>query len=129
VSSKRDLIGRSVADWKKSEHHGAGTWLAERLTSVVLALLTVWVAWSAVKLAGGGYDAALAFVKAPLNAGLIGLTVLFAVWHMYMGLRTVVEDYFDKKEGLGVYLFLIFLLSLALLVATGAGLYLVHQAA
>ena len=29
----------------------------------------------------------------------------------------------------GVYLFLIFLLSLALLVATGAGLYLVHQAA
>jgi succinate dehydrogenase / fumarate reductase membrane anchor subunit len=129
VSSKRDLIGRSVADWKKSEHHGVGTWLAERLTSVVLAVLTAWVAWSAVKLAGGGYEAAIAFVKLPLNAGLIGLTALFAVWHMYMGLRVVVEDYFDKREGLGFYLFLIFLLSLVLLVATGAALYLVHQAA
>ncbi|HWU50020.1 MAG TPA: succinate dehydrogenase, hydrophobic membrane anchor protein [Asticcacaulis sp.] len=129
MSSKRDLIGRSVADWKKSEHHGAGTWLAERLTSVVLAVLTLWVAYSAVKLAGGGYEAALAFVKAPLNAGLIGLTAIFAVWHMYMGLRMVVEDYFDKREGLGFYLFLIFLLSLVLLVATGAALYLVHQAA
>jgi succinate dehydrogenase / fumarate reductase membrane anchor subunit len=129
VSSKRDLIGRSVADWKKSEHHGVGTWLAERLTSVVLAVLTVWVAYSAVQLAGGGYEAAIAFVKLPLNAGLIGLTAIFAVWHMYMGLRVVVEDYFDKREGLGFYLFLIFLLSLVLLVATGAALYLVHQAA
>lgn len=129
MSSKRDLIGRSVADWKKSEHHGAGTWLAERLTSVVLAVLTLWVAYSAIKLAGGGYEAAIAFVKLPLNAGLIALTAIFAVWHMHMGLRVVIEDYFDKTEGRGFYLFLIFLLSLVLLVATGAALYLVHQAA
>ena len=129
MSSKRDLIGRSVSDWKKSEHHGVNTWLAERLTSVVLAVLTIWVVISAVHLAGGGYEAAVAFVKVPLNAGLIGLTILFAVWHMYMGLRMVVEDYVDKSEGLGFYMFLIFILSLVLLVATGAALYLVHQAA
>lgn len=129
MSSKRDLIGRSVADWKKSEHHGAGTWLAERLTSIVLAVLTLWAACSAVTLVGGGFDAAFAFVKAPLNAALIGLTAIFAVWHMYMGLRVVVEDYFDKTEGRGVFLFLLFLLSLVLLIAIGAALYLVHQAA
>jgi len=129
VSSKRDLIGRSVADWKKSEHHGVTTWLAERLTSVALAVLTIWVLISAVHLAGGGYDAAVAFVRVPVNAGLIGLTAIFAVWHMYLGLRVVVEDYIDKSEGLGFYLFLIFLLSLVLLLATGAALYLVHQAA
>ncbi|MDI7775903.1 succinate dehydrogenase, hydrophobic membrane anchor protein [Asticcacaulis sp. EMRT-3] len=127
--SKRDLTGRSVADWKKSEHHGALTWLAERFSSIVLLPLTLWAAWAALQISGGGLEAALHFVRAPLNAGLIALTVLFSVWHMYMGLRVVVEDYISKEEGLGVYLFLIFLFSLALLLACGGALWLVHQAA
>ena len=127
MSDHRDVAARSAQDWKKSAHHGAGTWLAERFTGLALLVLTVWAAWAACKIAGTGFDGAHAFVAKPLNAALISLTVVIAIWHMYMGLRTVIEDYFDKNEGRGVYLFLAFLLSLVLLAACLGGVYLVYQ--
>ena len=126
-SGHRDVAARSAQDWKKSAHHGAGTWLAERFTGLALLVLTVWAAWAACKIAGTGFDGAHAFVAQPLNTALISLTVVVAIWHMYMGLRTVIEDYFDKADGRGVYLFLAFLLSLVLLAASLGGVYLVYQ--
>jgi len=127
MSDHRDVSARSAQDWKKSAHHGAGTWLAERFTGLALLVLTVWAAWAACKIAGTGFDGAHAFVAKPLNAALISLTVVVAIWHMYMGLRTVIEDYFDKADGRGVYLFLAFLLSLVLLAACLGGVYIVYQ--
>ena len=127
MSDHRDVGARSAQDWKKSAHHGAGTWLAERFTGLALLLLTIWAAWAACKIAGTGFDGARAFVAQPLNAGLLSLTVVVAIWHSYMGLRVIVEDYFDKNEGRGVYLFLVFLLSLVLLAACLGGVYLVYQ--
>ena len=127
MSDHRDVAARSAQDWKKSAHHGAGTWLAERFTGLALLVLTVWAAWAACKIAGTGFDGAHAFVAQPLNAGLISLTVVIAIWHMHMGLRAVIEDYFDKNEGRGIYFFLAFLLSLVLLAACLGGVYLVYQ--
>ena len=123
------IDARSAADWKKSEHHGAGTWLAERGTSLVLAPLTLWALYAAYTIANTGFDGAAAFLRVPLNAGLAGLTMLLTVWHMYLGLRVIVEDYVSREEGRGVYLFLIFLLSAAILIATGGALWFVHQGA
>ena len=127
MSDHRDVASRSSQDWKKSAHHGAGTWLAERFTGLALLVLTIWAVWAACKIAGTGFDGARAFVAQPLNAGLLSLTVVVAIWHSYMGLRVIVEDYFDKNEGRGVYLFLVFLLSLVLLAACLGGVYLVYQ--
>ena len=39
---------------KVSERHGAGEWSAERLSSLILAPLTLWGLWSGFELAGGG---------------------------------------------------------------------------
>ncbi len=127
MSDNRDVGARSSQDWKKSAHHGAGTWLAERFTGLALLVLTVWACWAACKIAGTGFDGARAFVAQPLNAALITLTVVIAIWHSYMGLRVVVEDYIDKSEGRGFYLFLVFLFSLVLLAACIGGVYLVYQ--
>ncbi len=127
MSDHRDVGARSSQDWKKSAHHGAGTWLAERFTGLALLPLTAWAAWAACCMAGKGFDGARAFVAQPVNAGLISLIVVISIWHMYMGLRVVVEDYIDKNEGRGVYLFLAFLLSLVLLAASLGGVYLVYQ--
>ena len=127
MSDHRDVAARSAKDWKKSAHHGAGTWLAERFTGLALLVLTVWACWAAYKIAGTGFDGARAFIAQPINAGLITLTVVIAIWHMHMGLRAVIEDYFDKNEGRGFYLFLAFLLGLVLLAACLGGVYLVYQ--
>lgn len=122
-------VSRSSKDWKKSAKHGAGEWLAERFTSLALIPLTLWAAWGAVQIAGGGYDAALAFVRVPLNAGLAGLTVFLSVWHMYMGLKVIVDDYIATAGLRGLLTFLVFLLSAAVLIASLGALYLVHQGA
>jgi succinate dehydrogenase / fumarate reductase membrane anchor subunit len=127
MSDHRDVGARSSQDWKKTARHGAGTWLAERFTGLALLLLTIWAAWAACQVAGTGFDGAHRFVAQPLNGMLISLTIVIAIWHMYMGLRAVIEDYFDKDDGRGVYIFIAFVLSLVLLAACLGGVYLVYQ--
>ena len=128
MTKKTSVVGaRSAADWKKSEHHGAGTWLAERFSSLALVPLTLWAAYAAYQLVGGGFEAATAFLHSLTNAGLLAVTVILAAWHMYMGLRVVIEDYISKAEGRGVYIFLIFLLSAAVVVACLGGIYCVYS--
>jgi succinate dehydrogenase / fumarate reductase membrane anchor subunit len=127
MSDHRDVAARSAQDWKKSAHHGAGTWLAERFTGLALLILTVWAVWAAYEMAGTGFDGARTFVARPVNAAILSLGIVVAVWHGYLGLRVVVEDYFDKNEGRGFLLFLVFLLSLVLLAAGLGGVYLVYQ--
>ena len=126
MSEPLDVSARSVKNWKISSHHGAGEWLAERFTSLALIPLTLWCAWAACQIVGGGFDKAAAFVKVPLNAGLIALTMLISVWHMYMGLKVIIDDYLAGPMR-GFAMFLVFLLSLALLVATGGALWCLHM--
>ncbi len=128
MSTNRDVGAKSVKSWKVSEHHGALEWLAERGTSLVMLPLVFWALYSATQIAGKGFDTALAFVKTPLNAGLIGLLVIMAVWHMYMGLKVIIDDYLAGPMR-GFLIFLVFLLSAVLLVASLGALYFVHQGA
>ena len=115
-------VSRPVRDWKKATHHGAGEWLAERGTSLALIPLTLWCVWAACQIVGGGYDAALAFVKVPLHTGLMGVTILLSVWHMYMGLKVIIDDYLHGPLR-GFLMFLVVALCLVLLIATGGALY------
>ncbi|MDC7682616.1 succinate dehydrogenase, hydrophobic membrane anchor protein [Asticcacaulis sp. BYS171W] len=119
------LRERSSKDWKKSEKHGAGEWLAERWTSVALIVLTGWALWSAYGLMGQGYEAALAFVKAPVNAGLLALTFIITVWHTHMGLTANVLDYFPNSRALKL---ISALFCLVLLVAALGGIFLAFKA-
>lgn len=76
--------------------HGAGHWLSERVSSLALVPLVLWIAYAGLYLAGAGYEGAVAWVREPLNAVL--LTLLFAIGflHMHSGMRVVIEDYVDK---------------------------------
>lgn len=82
---------------KVSEKHGAVDWMKERLTSLVLVPLGLWGLWSAARLTGGGYDGAMAWLAAPLNAWLLAITLLISVWHLHLGLKVIVEDYIHRK--------------------------------
>ncbi|EGF92223.1 succinate dehydrogenase, hydrophobic membrane anchor protein [Asticcacaulis biprosthecium C19] len=124
-----DPINRSAQSWKKSEKHGAGEWLAERFTSIALIPLTLWAAYAAFTIAGTGYDGALAFVAKPFNILAIAATMLITAWHMYMGVKVIIDDYIGKPGTRGFLLFLTFVLSAAVVVATGVALWLVYQGA
>ncbi len=126
--SKTDIT-RSAQSWKTSSKHGAGEWVAERLTSLVLIPLTLWAAYAAYQIAGTGFAGALAFVKSPVNAGLIAISIIVAAWHMYMGVKVIVDDYIGKPGTRGLLNFLVFLMSAAVVIASLGALYFVYKGA
>jgi succinate dehydrogenase / fumarate reductase membrane anchor subunit len=79
--------------------HGAGHWIAERVSAVALVPLCVWIVFAAVRLAGGGYGDAVNFVSSPVNATLLLLLIVSAFWHMHAGVRVVIEDYIHETLG------------------------------
>jgi succinate dehydrogenase / fumarate reductase, membrane anchor subunit len=89
---------RYIRHVKVSERHGAGEWKAERLSSLVLVPLALWGLWSAWTLAGAGYDGVVEWFGSPVNAVLLGLTLLISIWHMNMGLKVIVDDYIHKPS-------------------------------
>jgi succinate dehydrogenase / fumarate reductase membrane anchor subunit len=76
--------------------HGVGHWIAERISSVALVPLVIWAVYSGLVLAAAGYEGAVAWVRAPLNAVLTMLLIAVGFWHMHAGMRVVVEDYIHK---------------------------------
>jgi succinate dehydrogenase / fumarate reductase membrane anchor subunit len=83
--------------------HGAGHWISERVSSVALVPLVLWITYAGLQLAGAGYDGAVAWVRQPLNAVLLALLLAISFQHMHAGMRVVVEDYIEKpltKAGL-----------------------------
>lgn len=77
-------------------HHGAGHWIAERVSAIALAPLSLWLVYSAIKLARADYRAASSWVANPVNAVLLVLMAAVSFWHMHAGLRVVIEDYIHK---------------------------------
>ena len=80
-----------------SAKHGAGHWIAERVSSIALVPLTLWAVFGVIRLAAGDYSFAVHWVSDPLNATLLVLTLAVSFWHMQSGLRVVVEDYIHKS--------------------------------
>ena len=100
----RSPLGR--ARGMGSSKHGVGHFIAQRVTAVALIFLVLWALASAVSLAGGDYDTATAWLRSPINAGLACLLAFAAFWHMQLGMRVIIEDYFQKASTKGALLVL-----------------------
>lgn len=103
-------------DGTGSAHHGAGIWIKERVSALILIPLTVWGFWAGSTLAGGGFDGAVNWLHSPVNATLLGLLILVSLYHMRLGLRVPIEDYVQKPASRAALLFLNTVLCLALAV-------------
>ena len=101
--------------------HGAGVWKRERISSMILVVLGIWGLWAATRLMNGvegsGFDAAADWLRSPVNAVLLVLLLVTALYHMNLGLRVVIEDYVHKPAGKGALLFLNFIVCAVLGVA------------
>lgn len=84
---------------KTSEQHGAWTWIKERASAIVLIPLLLWGVVMGVAVAGMSHAEALAYVAQPLNATVIAVSLLIAIYHMHLGLRVIIEDYLHGSTG------------------------------
>ncbi|MFQ3596409.1 MAG: succinate dehydrogenase, hydrophobic membrane anchor protein [Sphingomonadaceae bacterium] len=77
---------------------GAHHWWVQRVTAAGNLLLLAWFAASLVLLPDLARSTVVAWVSLPLNAILLALLAVSAVWHMRLGVQVMLEDYL-KAEG------------------------------
>ncbi|HEX3916844.1 MAG TPA: succinate dehydrogenase, hydrophobic membrane anchor protein [Caulobacteraceae bacterium] len=102
MSVDRSPLGR--ARGMGSSKHGVGHFIAQRVTAIALLLLVVWGMSASLQLAHGDYDSAATWLHSPINAALACLLAFAAFWHMQLGMRTIIEDYFAKTGTKGLLL-------------------------
>jgi succinate dehydrogenase / fumarate reductase membrane anchor subunit len=76
---------------------GVGHWSRQRLTAISNLLLLLWFVFSAVALAGAGYEEVRAWLAAPVSASLMILLIVSTFYHARLGLQVVVEDYVHQE--------------------------------
>jgi succinate dehydrogenase / fumarate reductase membrane anchor subunit len=72
---------------------GLSHWLAQRATAVALVPLSLWFVAGLVSRTGANYDSAAAWLREPLTAILLALTLIATFYHAALGLGEVIEDY------------------------------------
>jgi succinate dehydrogenase / fumarate reductase membrane anchor subunit len=98
-------------------HSGTGHFWHERVTSVALIPLSLWFFYVMLGLAGTSEVTALQFLAHPLNAILMGAFVCFSLWHAYLGLQVVIDDYIHTA-GTKIILMLLIRFSVIAVAAT-----------
>lgn len=76
-----------------SAKEGAGHWWAQRLTSVALVPLTLWLVYALATFDDLSYGAAIEWMQSPLVAVGLALLVVVMFYHLQLGLQVIVEDY------------------------------------
>lgn len=87
-------------------HSGTGHFWHERVTSVALIPLSLWFLYVMLGLSGTSEVTALQFLAHPWNAILMGAFVAFSLWHAYLGLQVVIDDYVHTP-GMKIFLMLV----------------------
>ncbi len=68
-------------------------WWAQRLTAVALVPLGLWFAVSLATLDEYSHAAMTAWIGSPITGALLVATTLSIVYHSWLGVQVVVEDY------------------------------------
>ena len=76
-----------------SAKEGSRHWWAQRLTAVGLVPLTLWFGIALLGLEHGKYEFVSAWIAEPINAILLVLLLFTLLYHSYLGLQVVIEDY------------------------------------
>ncbi|MBR0655349.1 succinate dehydrogenase, hydrophobic membrane anchor protein [Plastoroseomonas arctica] len=89
--SLRSPLGRvrGLGSARSGTHH----WWMQRVTSIALLPLTIWLVFALASLAGAGFSEAQVWVARPFNAVLLLAFLGAGFHHTAAGLQVVIEDY------------------------------------
>jgi len=76
-----------------SAKEGTTHWIGQRVSALALIPLTLWFAYSVLRVMHGGYIQARAWMHLPLVAVLLVILIGTTFYHAYLGLQMVIEDY------------------------------------
>jgi succinate dehydrogenase / fumarate reductase membrane anchor subunit len=113
---------RGLGSAKSGAHH----WWLERLTSVALLVLFVWLIASILRLPDLSYGTMREWLADPLAAVPMLLLVAVTFWHAKMGMQVIIEDYVHEA---GNKAFAITVLNFFMIGAAGLALFAVLKIA
>jgi len=76
-----------------SSGEGSHHWRSQRYSALILLLMTAWILWLGVSLAGADYAFASATMSSFFNTGMVILFAGTVFYHAQLGLQVVIEDY------------------------------------
>ena len=80
-----------------SAHHGGEHWLTERVTSIALLLLGVWLIASLLLLPALDQRTVVEWLRAPSGALPMALLIVIGFRHALDGVKVVVDDYVHEE--------------------------------
>ena len=83
----------SAAKGLGSAKEGAHHWWVQRLTSIALVPLMLWLVISLALLGNLTYESAVAWVQSPFVAVGLSLLVVVMFYHVQLGVQVIIEDY------------------------------------
>lgn len=90
-------------------HSGGGHWMDERITSIALILLSVWLIASLLWLPGLDQKTLAEWLRSPLGAVPMALFVILSFVHALEGMKVVVDDYVhDEGNRVACHIVLLF---------------------
>jgi succinate dehydrogenase / fumarate reductase, membrane anchor subunit len=111
----RSPLGRALGLGSAKE--GVGHWWAQRVSAIALVPLGLWFAASLISLAGADRAQFAAWLREPLPAILMILTLGAVFYHGALGVQVVVEDYAPSEGTKLAGIVVTKLLALALAIA------------
>ena len=89
-----------------SAKHGAGHFIAQRVSALALIVLVIWAVYSALKISALTYQSTVAWLQSPFNAVPTALLIAVGAYHMQLGMRVIIEDYIARRFTLNLLLIL-----------------------
>ncbi len=80
---------RGLGSAKQGTHH----WWVQRLTSVALIPLVLWLVVALLCRVGADHAAVVAWIQSPIVTALLLALVIAVFYHLQLGMQVVLEDY------------------------------------
>jgi succinate dehydrogenase / fumarate reductase membrane anchor subunit len=80
-----------------SAHHGGEHWVTERVTSIALLLLGIWLIASLLLLPALDQRTVTEWLRAPSGAVPMALLIIIGFRHALDGVKVVVDDYVQEE--------------------------------
>jgi len=103
-----------------SAKHGFSHWWGQRVSALALIPLSLWFAGSVLQLSHADYMSVILWLHTPWVAVLLSLFLVTLLYHAYLGVQVVIEDYVHQK---GIEVASLLLVKFACILLGAAGVF------
>lgn len=80
-----------------SAHEGTHHWIMQKITSIAMIPLVIWLIISIIGLQGASYAEFTAWMAQPANAVMMILLIITSIYHAVLGNQVIIEDYIHHE--------------------------------